>query len=66
MEQKQSTELKCVISLSPNYWGLKIITGLDDLRDTKFNAGDKIEVTKDELKLIGNHRWLIQEECDGD
>ena len=66
MAKKQSTELKCVIYLSPNYLGSKIITNLDDVRDIQFNAGEKIEVTEEELKLIGKHRWLIQEEYNGD
>ena len=63
---EQADGLKCVIYLSPNYVGSKIITNLDDVRDIKFNAGEKIEITKDELKLIGDHRWLIQEEYNVD
>ena len=66
MAKKQSTELKCIIYLNPNYLGSRIITNLDDVRDIQFNAGEKIEVTEEELKLIGNHRWLIQEEYNGD
>jgi hypothetical protein len=53
------------IYLNPNYQGQKILVNLDELRDLKFNAGEKIEVTEDELKQIGDHRWLIVEENNG-
>lgn len=62
MDEKQNTHLKYLISLNANYVGQKILTNLDPVRDIKFNAGEKIEVTQDELNLIGYHRWLIIEE----
>jgi hypothetical protein len=53
------------IYLNPNYLGQKILVNLDEIRDLKFNAGEKIEVTEEELKQIGDHKWLIVEEYNG-
>lgn len=63
---KIDTLLKYTICLNPNYKGQKILVNLDEIRDLKFNAGEKIEVTEDELKQIGDHRWLIVENYNGD
>lgn len=63
---KIDTQLKYTIYLSPNYLGKRILVNLDEIRDLKFNAGEKIEVTEDELKQIGDHRWLIVENYNGD
>lgn len=63
---KIDTQLKYTIYLNPNYGGQKILVNLDEIRDLKFNAGEKIEVTEDELNSIGQHRWLIVEEHNGD
>lgn len=63
---KIDTQLKYTIYLNPNYKGQKILVNLDEIRDLKFNAGEKIEVTEDELNTIGSHRWLIVEEYNGD
>ena len=43
----------------------KVLVNLDEVRDIKFNAGEKIQVTEDELKQIGEHRWLIVEDYNG-
>lgn len=53
------------IYLDPNYLGQKILVNLDEIRDLKFNAGEKIEVTEEELKQIGDHKWLIVEGYNG-
>ena len=66
MAKKQDIVSKSLIYLNPNYLGQKIIMNLDEVRDLKFNAGEKIEVTEQELKDIGCHRWLIVENYNGD
>ena len=51
-----------VISKAPNYTGHKVLlAGIDEDRSVKFNAGEKIEVSQEELNAIGEHRWLIKE-----
>ena len=62
MAKKQDTSLMFHIYLNPNYKGSKILTNLDEVKDMKFNAGEKIEITEEELNKIGCHRWLIIEE----
>lgn len=49
----------------PDWLDQKVLVNLDDLRDTKFNAGEKIEVSPEELNAIGEHRWLIVENYNG-
>ena len=56
-EQKEST---LTISKDPSYDKHKLILkglGLD--RVIKFNKGEEIQVTQEELETIGLHRWLI-------
>ena len=36
----------------------KIILGLDEAREKQFNEGKPIGVSSEELKAIGEHRWL--------
>jgi hypothetical protein len=50
----------------PDWLDQKVLVNLDELRDLKFNAGEKIEVSSEELNAIGNHRWLIVENYNGD
>ena len=51
-----------VISKAPNYTELKVLlAGIDEDRAVKFNSGEKIEVSQEELNAIGGHRWLIKE-----
>ena len=48
-----------VINKSANYLDHKIIlSGIDEKRVTEFNQCKTIEVTEQELKAIGLHRWL--------
>ena len=65
MAKKQDTELQYLISLNESHKGLKIITNLDADKDKKFNSGEKVIINEDELKLIGEHRWLIKEKYNG-
>ena len=52
-----------IISKNLSYDKHKLETkGLDIDRVIKFNKGEKIQVTKEELEVIGLHRWLIVEE----
>ncbi len=55
-----------LIYKSPNWIDQKVLVNLDEIRDLKFNAGEKVEVTEDELKQIGDHRWLIVEHYNGE
>lgn len=49
-----------VINKTANYLEHKIIlNGIDEARTQDFNQGKVIEVTQQELKEIGEHRWLI-------
>ena len=57
MEEKKKTGL--TISKAKSYSEHKCKLGLDKEREKKFNKGEKITVTKQELKSIGEHRWLI-------
>lgn len=66
MGKKQDMTSQLTIYLNSNYVGQKILTNLDDIRDIKFNAGEKIVVTEEELNQIGSHRWLIVEDYNGD
>ncbi len=56
----EKKELKSTLSISKakSYKDIRIILGLDTKREKDFNAMKKIEVTKDELNKIGEHRWL--------
>lgn len=35
-----------------------ILAGIDEKRTKEFNQGKVIEITPEELKAIGEHRWL--------
>ena len=63
--KKQDTELQYLISLNESHKGLKIITNLGPDKDKKFNSGEKVIINEDELKLIGEHRWLVKEKYNG-
>ena len=59
-EQKEST---ITISKDLSYDKHKLILkglGLDKV--LKFNKGEEIQVTQEELETIGKHRWLIIKE----
>ena len=61
MEEKKPVKSGIVIFRSKSYDVHKISLGkfgIDKERTKKFNKGEKITVTKDELKTIGEHRWL--------
>lgn len=60
-----SIDTHFLIYKHPDWLDQKVLVNLDDLRDIKFNAGEKIEVTAEELNAIGNHRWLIVENYNG-
>jgi len=50
------------ISKEQGYKGMKIIlAGIEQERTDKFNDFETIEITKEELRSIGEHRWLIKE-----
>lgn len=66
MAKKSDIALKYLISKTNDYLDQKILVNLDEVRDIKFNAGKKVEVTEQELNQIGTHRWLIVEESNGD
>lgn len=59
MTEKKPVKSGIVISKSKSY-GIehKIVLGLDKEKTEKFNKGEKITVTKEELETIGKHRWL--------
>lgn len=60
MAKKQEQKSTVTISKNPSYDKHKLrLTGLDLDRSIKFNKGEKIEVTLEELNAIGRHRWLI-------
>ena len=58
----EKKELKSMLSISKKgYKEHKIALssfGIDKKREKEFNQGKKIEVTKDELLALGEHRWL--------
>ena len=57
MEKKEKPGIS--ISKSKGYGPeFKINLKLDKDRMGKFNKGGKITVTEEELKTIGEHRWL--------
>jgi len=58
MIEKKPVKSGIVISKSKAYDVHKISLGLDKERTIKFNKGEKITVTKDELKTIGDRKWL--------
>ena len=58
MEEKKPVKSGIVISKSKSYEVHKIVLGLDKERTIKFNKGEKITITKEELETIGEHRWL--------
>lgn len=35
-----------------------ILEGIDEERQLLFNSGEEIEITEQEFKIIGYHRWL--------
>lgn len=58
--KKKEEQSTVTISKNPSYDKHKLRTeGLDIDRSIKFNKGEKIQVTQDELNVIGLHRWLI-------
>ena len=55
----EKKELKLSISKEKTYKDLIVILdGIDSKRVKDFNSMKKIEVTKEELLKIGEHRWL--------
>ena len=58
MEKKKEIKSTLTISKAKGYEKHKVLINLDQERDAKFNSGDKIEITEEELKTIGLHRWL--------
>lgn len=44
-----------------NYIDSKVILPLGKELVDKFNQGEKIEITEQQLNEIGSHRWLISE-----
>ena len=56
---KEEKELTITISREPSYDKHKLVMHLDLNRTIKFNKGEKIEVTQEELDAMGLHRWLI-------
>ena len=61
MEKKESTKSTVTILKTKSYADHKIVLPLDAQRTEKFNKGEKIEVSEEELTLIkstGNCRWL--------
>lgn len=65
MEENINTHSRFVIYKNSDWLDQRVLVNLDDLRDTKFNAGEKIEVSAEELNAIGEHRWLIVENYNG-
>ena len=51
--------IKSTVTISKKYGkDHKIILPIDPERLKAFNEGESIEVTEEELKSIGEHRWL--------
>ncbi len=59
MEEKQKLKSGLSISKAEGYKDMKCLLGLDAKREKEFNSMKKIEVTKQELLKIGEHRWLL-------
>ena len=57
MAKKESIESTVTISKEKSYKDHKIILPIDAERTAKFNKGETIEVTEEELKTIKG-RWL--------
>ena len=58
MAKKETTQSYVTISKEKSYDKHKVILNLDAERTEKFNKGEKIEVTEQELNTIGKHRWV--------
>ena len=59
MAKKKQEKSELLISKSKSYGKEHFIKlGLDKEREKKFNKGEKIPVTEEELNAIGKHRWL--------
>lgn len=58
MAKKESTQSTVTIFKSKSHSEHKIILPIDAERQDKFNSGQSIEVTTEELEAIGKHRWL--------
>ena len=60
MIEKKELKLTLSISKEKSYKDLTaILDGIDSKRAKDFNSMKKIEVTKEELLKIGEHRWLL-------
>ena len=60
-----NTDTHFLIYKHSDWLDQKVLVNLDELRDIKFNAGEKVEVSPEELQSIGDHRWLIVEHYNG-
>jgi len=58
MEEKQELKSGLSISKAKSYQYMNCILGLDAKREKEFNSMKTIQVSKDELLKIGEHRWL--------
>ena len=59
MAKSKDTKSTISISKSPAYDKHKLVMHLDLDRTIKFNKGEQIQVSQEELDAIGLHRWLI-------
>jgi hypothetical protein len=50
-----------LIKKADSYKDSKVILPLEKELIDKFNSGETIEITEQQLKEIGYHRWLISE-----
>ena len=60
MIEKKESKLTLSISKAKSHKDCPaILDGIDAKRQKDFNSMKKIEVTKEELLKIGEHRWLL-------
>ena len=59
--EKKKADEPIIVSKAEGYKNHKIKLDVIDLdRLNQFNQGDEISVSSNELKVIGNHRWLVR------
>lgn len=55
---KQDTGLTYRISKASGWKDMRVILPIEKEREDKFNKMEVIEISLEELKAIGQHRWL--------
>ena len=61
MAKEKDTESKLAIYKTDGYKNHSVLIsrfGFKKEEEQKFNSGEKLEVTEEQLETIGKHRWL--------